>query len=224
MGFGLSLGLSLSSMFFFAMFLFFGIKNYQSRFKDIKYDIRNTFPYEINYQQRYLDNVLPNVLLTLYIITSVGFFAFFDIKNLNAFTIFMMASGITFTISSFFLFFADLRYIRLHLLLVTLIAVFAFATSASIAVYGFSLFKGNDDNILELVIAIIATLLGLFIFGMMMNPKLNFRLDMKKAITPEGKEVLIRPKYFVMAFSEWMFILSLFIDQILILILYLPIK
>lgn len=221
MGFGLSLGLSLASMFFFAMFMLFGIKNYMRRFKDISYDIRNTFPYEINYQQKYLDNVFPNVLLTLYLLTSICFFAFFDIKNLNAFTVFMMVSGITVSIVSFFLFFADLRYIRLHLLLMTLLSVAAFATSASIAVYGINIFKNNED-VLSLVIAIIAALLGLFIFGAMMNPKLNFRLDMKKAVGVDGKEVLVRPKYFVMAFTEWLFIFSLFIDQILILILYLP--
>lgn len=222
MGFGLSLGLSLSSMFFFMMFMLFGIRSYQNRYKDIKYDIRNTFPYEMNYQLKYLDNVLPNVLLTLYILTSVCFFAFFDIKNLNVFTIFMMASGILLAIVSFFMFFADLKYIRLHLLLVTLLSVSAFASTAFIAVYGFNSFK-NDTNILALVIAILAAVFGLFIFILMMNPKLNFHLEMKKAVTPEGKEVLVRPKYFVMAFTEWLFIFSIFIDQILILILYLPI-
>ena len=222
MGFGLSLGLSLSSMFFFMMFMLFGIRSYQNRYKDIKYDIRNTFPYEMNYQLKYLDNVLPNVLLTLYILTSVCFFAFFDIKNLNVFTIFMMASGILLAIVSFFMFFADLKYIRLHLLLVTMLSVSAFASTAFIAVYGFNSFK-NDTNILALVIAILAAIFGLFIFILMMNPKLNFRLEMKKAVTPEGKEILVRPKYFVMAFTEWLFIFSIFIDQILILILYLPI-
>ena len=222
MGFGLSLGLSLSSMFFFMMFMLFGIRSYQNRYKDIKYDIRNTFPYEMNYQLKYLDNVLPNVLLTLYILTSVCFFAFFDIKNLNVFTVFMMASGILLAIVSFFMFFADLKYIRLHLLLVTMLSVSAFASTAFIAVYGFNSFK-NDTNILALVIAILAAIFGLFIFILMMNPKLNFRLEMKKAVTPEGKEILVRPKYFVMAFTEWLFIFSIFIDQILILILYLPI-
>lgn len=222
MGFGLSLGLSLASVFFFIMFMLFGIKSYQRRFKDISYDIRNTFPYEINYQLKYLDNVFPNVLLTLYLLSSICFFAFFDIKNLNAFTIFMMTSGILLAITSFFLFFADLKYIRLHLLLVTLLAVSAFATSASISVYGINIFKNDTDKVLELVVAIIAAILGLFIFMLLMNPKLNFRLDMKKAVSVDGKEVLVRPKYFVMAFSEWLFVFTLFIDQILILLLYLP--
>ena len=223
MGFALSLGLAISSMFFFALFIFFGIKGYVKRSVGVKYDLRNTFPYEINYQLHFLDNILPNIFLILFLSTSICFFAFFDIRNLNGFTIFMMITGIMLSLCNFFIYFADLKYIRFHLLLVTLLSVSSFGLSASIALFGFNNFKNDTTQILDIVIAIIAALLGLFVFAVMMNPKMNFKLEMKKVITEDGRELLVRPKYFVMAFSEWLFIFSLFINQILILILYLPI-
>ena len=81
MGIGLSIGLvSASFLFFFAFFLF-GIFYYQKRF-NLKYDIRNTFPYEINYQQSFLDNIFVNIFLILFAVSSIGFFVFFDIKNI----------------------------------------------------------------------------------------------------------------------------------------------
>ena len=221
MGIGLSIGLVTASILFFIGFLLFGIQHYKKKYT-VTYDLRNTFPYEINYQTRFLDNIFVNVFLVLSMVASIGYFAFFDIKNLSGVVIVILICGLLLSIINFFMFFADLKYIRFHLILLVLQAISAFGLAGSIAVLGFISFQKDNSYYLGIVVACLAAILGLFIFGAMMNPKLNFRLEMVKTITPEGKETLVRPKYFVLAFSEWLFIFSLFISQILLLILYIP--
>lgn len=221
MGIGLSIGLVSSSLLFFMAFLLFGIRYYKKRF-NIPYDLRNTFPYEINYQIKFLDNIFVNVFLILSLVSSIGFFTFFDIKNIPGVILVPMIGGILLSISIFFLFFADLKYIRFHIIILILSAISSFVLMSGVALIGFHNFQIDNNDIYSLVISIIAALAGLFIFGVMMNPKLNFRLEMKKAVGVDGKEILVRPKYFVLAFSEWIFIFSIFISELLLLLLYIP--
>ena len=221
MGIGLSIGLVTASILFFIGFLLFGVRTYKKKYT-VSYDLRNTFPYEINYKTRFLDNIFVNVFLVLSMTSSIGYFAFFDIKNLSGVVIVILICGLLLSIINFFMFFADLKYIRFHLILLVLQSISAFGLAGSIGVFGLISFQKDNGYIVGLIVAILAIALGLFIFALMMNPKLNFRLEMVKTITPEGKETLVRPTYFVLAFTEWLFIFSLFISQLLLLILYIP--
>ena len=221
MGIGLSIGLvSASFLFFFAFFLF-GIFYYQKRF-NLKYDIRNTFPYEINYQQSFLDNIFVNIFLILFAVSSIGFFVFFDIKNILSVNMVPTVGGIFLAICIFFLFFADLKYIRFHMILLILTSISAFALASGVALVGFRSFQLDNQDYYSLIICIIAALIALFLFGVMMNPKLSFHLEMKKAVGVDGKEKLVRPKFFVLAISEWLFIFSILLSELLLLLLYIP--
>ncbi len=221
MYFGLSLGLMAGSILFFFAFFLSGQLTYKKKFS-LTYDIRNTFPYEINYQTKFLDNILVNSFLIFAIALSLGYFIFFNIGNLSGINIVIVIAGCALSVCVFFLFFADLKYLRFHLFLMIFVGILAFALPASIAISAFGQFQADNKNIFALVMTIISAIFALFIFGVMMNPKLNFKLEMKKQVTPDGKEVLVRPKYFVLAFSEWIFIFSLFVSQILLLIINLP--
>lgn len=221
MGIGLSIGLVASSIIFFVGFIFFGVLSYKKRFA-LKYDFRNTFPYEINYQTRFLDNIFVNAFLILFAVSSIGFFTFFDIKHIIGVNLVPAISGSILAICIFFLFFADLKYIRFHMILLILTAISSFVLVSGVALVGFHMFQMDNNDYYSLVVCIIAAIFALFIFGVMMNPKLNFKLEMKKAVDVNGNEVLIRPKFFVLAFSEWLFIFSILVSQLLLLLLYIP--
>lgn len=221
MNLGLSIGLAASSIIFFLGFVVFGVINYKKRFT-LKYDIRNTFPYEINYQTRFLDNILVNVFLVLFSVSSVGFFTFFDIKNIIGVNLVPAISGSILTICIFFIFFADLKYIRFHMFLLIFTAIASFTLASGVALVGFHMFQLDNNDYYSLVVCIISAIFALFIFGVMMNPKLNFKLEMTKAIDTNGNEILVRPKYFVLAFSEWIFIFSILVSELLLLLLYIP--
>ena len=222
MGFGLSLGLALSSMVLFFLFMLVSMNAYKKRW-DRKYDIRNTFPYELNYQQRFTDNIMPNAILTLAVATSIALYAFFDIKHLSGAIIVTLACGCIASIIIFFMFFLDIRFIRFHIVMFALLAISTFGCPASIAVICYQKYQ-TTLNVYYIVIAIISAVFALFAFALIMNPKLTFQLQMEKAQGVDGKEVLVRPKFFVLAISEWIFIFTLLASDVLLLLAYLPIK
>lgn len=221
MGFGLSLGLALSSIVLFFLFIFVAINAYKKRW-NMKYDIRNTFPYELNYQQRFTDNILPNAILTMAVATSIGLYAFFDIRNLSGIGIVILVCGLLASIISFFMFFLDIRFIRFHIVLFTLYAITTFGTAAGIAVLCYQKYQ-NTLNVYYLVICLLSAVIALFGFGLIMNPKLTFHLQMQKAVGPDGKETLVRPKFFVLAISEWLMLFILLASDILLILAYIPI-
>lgn len=222
MGFSFCLGLAIASIIFFIGYFYFGIRSYKKRF-NIPFDIRNTFPYEIGYNTKFLDNIGVNALLILSMVSSLSLFLYYGYGHsfFESSKIVTIIAGILLSIITFFAFFADLKYIRFHLLMVVLLALSAFMLPSGIVILGYVSFQ-NTNDILSIVVAGLALVVALFIFSSLMNPKLNFRLNMKKATDKDGKEILVRPKYFVIAFSEWLYIFSLFIDQILLIILIIP--
>lgn len=222
MGFSFCLGLAIASILFFIGFVFFGTRSYKKRF-NVPFDIRNTFAYEIGYNTKFLDNIGVNAMLILSMTCSLSLFLYYGYGfSLFASTkIVTIIAGILLSIVGFFAFFADLKYIRFHILMIVLLALSAFMLPSGLVILGYVSFQ-NTKDILSIVIAGIALVVALFVFSSLMNPKLNFKLNMKKATDKNGKEVLVRPKYFVIAFSEWLYIFSLFIDQILLLILIIP--
>ena len=222
MGFPFCLGLAIASILFFLGFLYFGIRSYKKRF-DVSYGFRNFFPYEINYGTRFLDNIGVNALLILSCFCSFALFLYYG-YGYNLFEeskLVTIIAGFTLTLCVFFSFFADLKYIRFHIFLIILLALSAFMLPSGIVILGYVGFQKTND-IYSIVIAGIALIVALFVFASLMNPRLNFQLNMQKAVDAKGKEILVRPKYFVMAFTEWLFIFSLFIDQILLLLLLIP--
>lgn len=222
MGFGLSLGLGLSSIILFFLFMLLSMNAYKKRWNR-KYDIRNTFPYELNYQQRFTDNILPNAILTMAVATSIALFAFFDIRHLSGAAIVTVACGCLASIIIFFMFFLDIRFIRFHIVMFALLAVASFGCPASIAIICYSKYQATL-NIYYIVICSLSIAAALFGFGLIMNPKLTFRLEMQKAVGEDGKETLIRPKFFVLAISEWFFMFLILASDILLLLAYIPIK
>ena len=104
-----------------------------------------------------------------------------------------------------------------------LLAIASFGCPASIAIICYSKYQATL-NIYYIVICSLSIATALFGFGLIMNPKLTFRLEMQKAVGEDGKETLIRPKFFVLAISEWFFMFLLLASDILLLLAYIPIK
>lgn len=222
MGFYFLLGLIIASIFFFLVFFVFGVRTYEKRF-NITYNVKNFFPYEIGYNVKFLDNIGINAALILSIFASFASFLYYGVgyslfENHKIVTI---LAGIILSFTVLFQFFADLKYIRFHITLFVLTALAAFMLPCGIGILGYVNYQRTED-IFSIILAGISFIFAIFIFASMMNPRLNLKLNMKKAIDKNGKEVLVRPKFFIMAFTEWIYIFSLFIDQLLLLLLLLP--
>ncbi len=214
MDFAALLPLSIVSIIFFSLFIFTGIRSYKRRFK-LNYDLRNTFPYELNYHTKFFDNIVPNIFLVLSIACSIVIYIFFDVKNLIGVNVFILISGIFLSLLSFALVFVDLKYLRTHIALMVFTSVFSFGLGASNAIGNFVKWQ-NTQNIYYIILCVICGGFALISFAVMMNPKLSLNIKMDSKIDENGKEILIRPKYIVLAFSEWLLIISLYINQLLL--------
>lgn len=214
--------------FLIASFIFFGfgilasIKHYNRRFS-LKYDVRSFFPYELNYEAKFSDNLLGNLLLVLSFLFMGAFFCFYNNNPNNGFLIFIMIAGIINVLTCTVSFFLPLKYLKAHLAVVVFLFCFSFLLNAGIAIAAVSNYSSNK-NVGLIVLAIIAIIFALIIFIVVLNPKLVHFDKLKKVTNEDGSVKYIRPKYFVLAFSEWICIFLNYLSMIVVLLLPLFIK
>lgn len=214
---GWLIGTSSSSLLMFIFFMVFSIMNYKKRFQ-LTYDVRNHFPYELNYESKYKDNLLGNIFLTLSMLLSLGFFSLTSgFFTRNPILIFCLIAGAIYSAITFFLPFANLKFIRLHVVAAVMQASFAFLTPASVGLVAFQQYQ-MEKEVICLVIFIICLVIGLFNFILIMNPKFSFNIQMRKVKLETGEEKIERPTFIVIAFSEWIMMFSLFIAHLLLIL------
>ena len=214
------IGLFICAILFFVAFFMFSKIHYEHKYK-MKYDIRNMFPYEHNIKGGYSDNIVGNIAFVLFGLVSIGFYvlALNEGFRSNNYFILLIAS-ICHIITSVLLLFIPLNFIKTHL------AISLFSMVFSVAHYGALCFVSLSDYQLllqkgDLVIGIISAIFLLASFILIMNPKLNNKISYIEEKQEDGTIIYKRPKYFVLAFSEWIAIFFIIIGMILTLIFYL---
>lgn len=201
---GLVIGLFLAEIVFFLGFLFFSKTNYNRRFKT-KYDLRNTFPYELNYEATFKDNFAGNVCYVLMCIINVGIYALSMDTLVQGTLAFNLVGAIITTISLILVLFVPLKLLKTHLLCSTALIIGVFLSFAAIGYTSLDFY-----NILSYDIFLITCILGfafaIFMVGLIMNPKLTTWAKAEK-VEVDGQVIYKRPKYIVLAFSEWLSII-----------------
>lgn len=215
---GVIIGISSSSLIFFILSLVFSIFNYKKRFA-LKYDLKNHFPYELNYKSRFKDNLIGNLCLVMAMVLSLSSFACCS-PHVAKFNIIIapIIAGSLYSLVVIFVFFADIKYLYFHVLIDVLLAGFGFLTPGLLGLMGLFQYQQNQ-SIPGLVYLIIGLIVGIFNFALIMNPRFSFNIKMRVVKLDSGEEQVERPKIIVMAFSEWMMIFSLFISHILLILI-----
>ena len=206
-----------ASVFFFVCFLLFSCFNYKAKFRS-NYDIRNHFPYELNYELRFADNLFGNIALVLSLIGSVFFFIFFSPDKSNGLLIFTLISGVIVAFDVGLIIFVPIKYLRAHMALDVFLFTFGFLIPCAGGVAGLLAYN-SDAKLPHLVMAILLLIDAFIQFIVIMNPKLTRMNKMSQVTSDDGTITYIRPKYYVLAFSEWLLIFIYFISQILLMIL-----
>ena len=218
MSFPLLLGLVIASAVFFILYVVLSIRNYRIRFEK-KYDIRNTFPYEFNYESRFGDNVLGNISLIMSATLSLAFFALAGVyKSHNGFAIAAMVVGIVYAVSIVCVNFIPLKYLKTHIVFAALIMIAAFGHPIVVGLTSFNHYQDFRD-VFSLVLFIICCAISLFAFGLAMNPRLSLNFKMQVATDEKGNEYYIRPKFIMFAFTEWIGMFILFITEAIFLVI-----
>ena len=207
------------SFLFGALFLVTSFISYKNKYK-VAYNIRNMFPYELNYKSRFVENFYGNTTLILATISFIFFFSTFDLKFTNGFFIMIMISGILASLLFLALVFIPLEYMRLHSIVFIpfLISSFLLATSISIGSFIYNQQIGETSPI-PFAIFLLGFVLTLLILVLLLNPKLNLNIRMKETIDEDGSIKYVRPRMITIAFSQWLLFFSLFISEILLFVL-----
>ena len=187
------------------------------------YDLRNHFPYELNFESKFKDNLFGNVCISVSTVLSILFFIFFDETHLNGFLLFAMIAGIVNSLIILSLVFVPLKLLKAHLILVTVNIALSFLVPFSLAMaasFSYSSYK----EVGQLVFIILPALICIFIFILIMNPKLTKWALLDKKTNPDGSVSYVRPKIFILAFTEWLLFFSSVITEIIALLIPLFIK
>ena len=203
---------------FFAVYLVFSFTNYRKRFSE-KYDLKNHFPYEFNFSSHFSDNILGNTALIFQTAISISFYAIaLAYSNKDGVIYAVIASGILYALLNCAVNFVPLKTIRFHLSVSIILFVCSFFLPASIGLAFFRHYQLEADT-LSLVMSIVSVVVALFNFVLVMNPKLSLSIKMNIGIDEKGQEYYVRPKYIMMAFTEWLMILSFLVDNVLFILL-----
>ena len=219
---GYVIGFLIAEIIFFSAFIIFSRLNYKKRFSNT-YDHRNMFPYELNYESNFSDNMLGNICFLFFVASHLGLSVVSMSSILNDRLIFNLITTILLTVATLLVVFVPLKLLKTHLVCSTFIIGAAFLSFASIG-YTLLTFYGVFGKKIEfLVFAIISLLFAVFYFLVIMNPKLTSWAKVEK-VEQDGKTIYQRPKYFTLAFSEWLSIFGVPVASVLIALTYILIN
>lgn len=205
------------SVIFFLISIIVGIFNYHQRFK-LDYHLTSHFPFELNYESKFRDNLVGNIILIISLLLNLVFLIFFNPTFVNGFLIFALIVGISYLVVIFFLFFVPMKLLKLHMFLDTLLFTLSIMLPGAIVGAGYIYYRPFKEPY-YIVIMVLAVVLLLFAFIVSMNPKLKHWEQLEARSNDKGEVEMVRPKFFVLAFTEYLLIGHFFMCEILLLII-----
>ena len=186
--------------------------NYYKRFKT-HFSFRNTFPFEFNYEAHFVDNLLGNAFLVFSTLTIILFYASFKGCRDSGLPIFIFISGVLSSVFICMLYFVSTKLLKTHIVTLTLSYALVFMLQAATGLLNLEYYN-HYHNIVNLIGVIYSFALAALTFITVMNPKLSFRIKTKEPPTEGDSVSFARPKWIVIAFSEWIAIAGLYLNAI----------
>lgn len=224
------LSLCICSIVFFTCYLIFSFVNFKAHeHKD--YRIQNMFPYELNFDGTFKSNAIGNICLIVACALGASSLAFIETLDQNGYLIFALISGILSMVGAILMCFIPLRFLKEHIFFDVIAFIFSLMFSLSLFLYCFfEIYEApaganflSSKYILTIVCLIVSILTMLTSFIVIMNPKLTRWGNLKEEIKDDGTKTYIRPKWFVLAFSEWLILILIFINLVCALLINLAI-
>ncbi len=219
---GLRLGFFLLAIFFGLAFVVISKIHYSSKF-NVQYKMRHMFPFELNYNSKFVDNFWGNFCLVMSSTCMIIFFIFYTPNHKDGVLIFITSIGILLSLLQTAVAFVPFKTLKPHLAVTVMLFALDFALSAGISIAGY---RANQYEVTPLgtIVFLVGFLLALFVLGLILNPKCNAKFTYEIKKDKNGNDVYERPKFIVLALTEWMLILVLYLDMIIALVLSFVIK
>ncbi len=216
---GFYFGLACLIIFPIMMLVYISFAKRQDR---VPFHYRNCFPYEAFVDKEKRQDILARVLLTLVLLVSLipsvfSLSAFVNTRidlNFTIYNVFFFILSVLAAVGFALISIIPLRQPRSHLII-----YFAYIASLILkkTVGGLTLLQiGSGFSDATKIIGIIVLVSLVIEIALLVNPKLKSWDKMERITNKKGEEVLARPKWFVLAYSEWAaFISSAIIDILL---------
>lgn len=204
---GYIIGFFVAEVVFFIAFIIFSRLNYRRRFSNV-YDHRNMFPYELNYESRFSDNLVGNICFLFFVGLHLGVAILCMDSLLNEKLIFNLITTILYSVSVLLVLFVPLKLLKTHLICSTFIIGASFLSFASIGYTLLTLYEPFGKSPTFIVLSVISFVVAIFYFILVMNPKLSSWAKVDK-VEQDGKTIYQRPKVFYLALCEWFGIFGL---------------
>jgi len=213
------------SIVFLGLFLLFSLIAFFDQNKK-KYDFKNCFPYEINKYKLTRENVFGRVALILSALMVIYFLCCYPIGKTGyefGVSIFMAVTGILAAISMVFIIFTPIQNLKNHLIFDILLFVGVLALTFSLGFYSLWPLKESLTNIdvKRTLVGVTAIFIVIGLVALVFNPKMKEWAQLKEKVEEDGTVTYERPKWFVLAYTEWIFIALIYIDILLLLIIML---
>lgn len=191
----------------FAITLIFQLNMFRIK-QGRSFSFHNEMPFEL---VEGLDKGLIHYQYLLYLIISTLFlaFGFFYVKTpIFYYEILLLISLLVNGILFYLMFFLKVSALKKHLFILTFYIV-TLATSF----LSFGLYMQLSPHLINnnLPIAIISYILGIVTLGLVLNPKLKKWPIMDKIEQQDGTNIILRPKKFILAIYEWIYVVFHFV-------------
>ena len=213
----LTLGILIIAIVFFSLFIVSSVLIYRRRI-NMTYSIKNMFPFEFTYKSDFKNSFYTYLFLLLFAFTCMGFFITFDRTYVNGLHIFMMISGIACSLLIVSLVMVPLTRLRAHVLLAIIFFTFNFFCAGSTML---DAWRSNQEYLspVKIICIVIGGLIVVTQFISFLNPRMTLNFKAEEKINENGEKVMVRPKWVVLAFTEWLNIILFIINMINITIL-----
>ncbi len=190
------------------------------------FDFRNHFSYEIYLGKSkgvyFLLRVLSALSVLSLLLSGIYGLCSSDLSS-NDTTIFYSAIILLSSISAitiFFLGYVDLSYSKIHLALFLLGEASSIVLSSLLAFQYIAVYQRVGEGKF-LIVGVLSCLIGLSLLCLIINPKLKDWAKLEKKVYSDGQVSFIRPKRFVLPYSEWLhYVLAVFLNVVCLCAVY----
>ena len=213
----LTLGILIVIIVFFSLLIVASTLIYRRRMQ-VTYSIKNMFPFEFTYRSDFKTSFYTYMFLLLFAFASIAFFITFDMTYRNGYHIFTLISGTACSLLIVAIFMVPLTRLRLHTILTIIFFTLNFACAGSVFI---SAWKSNQEyfSVIKIICLVIGGAIIFTQFGSILNPRMTLNIKAEEKVNENGEKIMVRPKWVVLAFTEWLHIILFIINMINITIL-----
>lgn len=215
---GFRLGFILFSIFFLTLFLLASFIQYNRRWQE-KFDIKNHFPYEVNYGIKLSENIYGNIAIILMALTLGAFYATMDLTFSQTFLIPSMVAGIAAALVMPLVVLVPLSSIKGHIAVLMFQILSSITLPGTVGIAALKIYQEEGNNPLAIIVVVCSFIVVALIAILMFNPNLSLKMNPEVKINEKGEKEYVRPRWIQLAFTEWMLMFSVFLSSILLFLL-----